>query len=454
MSNRDHFIETYPCSGNNLNADVDKTISAVTNMSSERGSAAAAHTLIESVINERQFLANNHSGDTIQTRREFDQYLHGVEIKLQQSGILPELTVYLDPESSRTAPRTNAETTKQERSLAALNNLPKSATLESGKVLYDLASDSLAERAKLTGEPVNSDSILRECNRIMVENGYPDAHLDGKSHITMQDLPAAWNGVRYGQNFKLYSDQELAKYAKMVQGTSPGDSTSPGGTLPPAEITQSGNTLPPVEIPPPVKAEIPPPVEKLPPTDSTQAVDLSNPNSFFMTQFPSKWNPDGPPGLSENCGPASLAMAFKAFHMSPDGSNPDDHEKLIDATRIAMTGSNDVHKGTGYDQVLNGARKGHLHADMVSGVDGIDSALDEGRMVVAGGNPAKAYGGRLSNGEYSHYDGGHFILVVGRQGENYIINDPLSRVGSMIISRKEMIAYLGGLGNAGVSVGP
>jgi hypothetical protein len=97
---------------------------------------------------------------------------------------------------------------------AKLAELPQSATLREGMVLYDIARDALAARSGITHEPMDSDSILRECNRIMMLNGYPDAQLEGKSNIGMGDLPAAWNGVSWNQEFKLYDDKSLVDVSR------------------------------------------------------------------------------------------------------------------------------------------------------------------------------------------------------------------------------------------------
>ncbi len=92
-----------------------------------------------------------------------------------------------------------------------MDDLPKATKLEKGKVLWDIASASLRERAQLTGEATDKDAIFREVNRIMVLNGYPDANIDGKSGISMRDLPSAWNHVSTNQEFHLYDEQQLAE---------------------------------------------------------------------------------------------------------------------------------------------------------------------------------------------------------------------------------------------------
>ncbi|MNX57341.1 hypothetical protein D3C86_881570 [compost metagenome] len=72
-------------------------------------------------------------------------------------------------------------------------------------------------------------------------------------------------------------------------------------------------------------------------------------------------------------------------------------------------------------------------------------------MVLAG-NPV-AYTNRFTDSQYAKFDGGHFILVTGIQGDRVSINDPQSRVGSLTISRAELAQYMGFQGwNVGVAV--
>lgn len=179
-----------------------------------------------------------------------------------------------------------------------------------------------------------------------------------------------------------------------------------------------------------------------------------NPNSFFMTQFVSKWNPDGP-SSSLNCGPTSLAMALKAFGKAPPGGNPQDPEQFIEKTRLAMTGST-ADTLTTCAQVLHGAQASGLSASYVHGTSGVDGALASGKMVVACGDPI-AYEGDLNGSTYGNdarFNGGHFILVVASQGDRYVVDDPLSRVGSFTISRSQLASYLAYQGwNTGVAVG-
>ena len=99
--------------------------------------------------------------------------------------------------------------------------LPSKAVLNT--TLFDMASDVLKQRSQLTHENQNSDSVFRELNRIMGQNGYPAAHLEDKARISDKNLPGAWNDVSHGQTFLIYGSganesqkQDTATEAKAV----------------------------------------------------------------------------------------------------------------------------------------------------------------------------------------------------------------------------------------------
>lgn len=170
----------------------------------------------------------------------------------------------------------------------------------------------------------------------------------------------------------------------------------------------------------------------------------SDPNSYFFSQFRNAtYNPTGP-ASSNNCGPASLAMAAKAF--AKDGG-VQNIEQQIDRARQAMTGRTNDKELTSLAQIAAGAKKMGMQAAGVSDINAVNNALDSGRQVVLFGNPAGAYGNRLSGSQYSHYNGLHFILVAEKSGgangnSTYTINDPLSRKGSISISSTELQRYM------------
>ncbi|HEY9900610.1 MAG TPA: C39 family peptidase [Pantanalinema sp.] len=179
----------------------------------------------------------------------------------------------------------------------------------------------------------------------------------------------------------------------------------------------------------------------------------ADPNTFFISQvLDSRWNPNATDG-NTNCGPASLAMALKAVGLKPAGLvDATNSEAWIDRTRMAMEGDMDDFKLTSDDDVMRGALASGAQAEKVYGLAGVEAAIAQGKPVVLAGNPV-AYAGRFAERQYAKFDGGHFILVTGIQGDKVSINDPQSRVGSLTISRAELSRYMAYQGwNVGVAV--
>lgn len=166
-----------------------------------------------------------------------------------------------------------------------------------------------------------------------------------------------------------------------------------------------------------------------------------DPNSFFISQVRSGWNPLANNG-NTNCGPASLAMALKAIGLMPPGlQNRANPEEWIDKTRRAMEGDENDYKLTSDDDVLRGALMSGARAEKVYDLSGVEGALREGKLVVLAGNPV-VYQNRFRDDQYAKFNGGHFILVTAIQGDRVTINDPQSRVGSLSLSRSELAAYM------------
>lgn len=179
----------------------------------------------------------------------------------------------------------------------------------------------------------------------------------------------------------------------------------------------------------------------------------ADPNTFFISQvLDSRWNPNANSG-NTNCGPASLAMALKALGLKPPGLiNATNSEAWIDRTRMAMMGDMNDFSLTSDDDVLRGALASGAKAEKVYGLSGVEAAIAQGKPVVLAGNPV-AYEGRFTDAQYAKFDGGHFILVTGIQGDKVTINDPQSRAGSLTISRAELSQYMGYQGwNVGVAL--
>lgn len=180
---------------------------------------------------------------------------------------------------------------------------------------------------------------------------------------------------------------------------------------------------------------------------------LRDANSFFISQVRTdRWNPEANNG-NTNCGPASLAMALKAVGLMPPGlTNASSPEAWIDKTRLAMEGDENDYKLTSDDDVLRGALASGARAEKVYGLQGVEQALSQGKVVVLAGNPV-AYTNRFTDDQYAKFNGGHFILVTSVEGDRVTLNDPQSRVGSLTVSRAELAAYMAFKDwNVGVSV--
>lgn len=199
-------------------------------------------------------------------------------------------------------------------------------------------------------------------------------------------------------------------------------------------------------IPAPGAASSPTPTA-LPPASARasdwQARALRHPDDFFKSQFRThKWNPDGP-GRSTNCGPASLAMAVKAFGLEKPGLSA---EQSIDVAREAMGKNSDHGPGVTSGQVRRAAQELGLQIETMHRPQPstLDAQLDQGRMVVLSGHPGRgpeptAYERAL---RYD-YNGGHFILVMGRKPNgSYVVADPLSRRGTVELTPAQMQDFL------------
>lgn len=168
--------------------------------------------------------------------------------------------------------------------------------------------------------------------------------------------------------------------------------------------------------------------------------------SVFMTQIQHPlYNPTGSTG-NVDCGPTSLAMAFRALGVRPGGLPGDAlPAQWIDATRIAMTGRLNHSEITGYVEMQAAASKLNVSSRIVPGIEGIEESLARGRIIIADGGPYNnSYADRLGSDDYWHFGSGigHFIMVAGRSGSDFIVYDPLSKRGPILVSRTELANFI------------
>ncbi|MNX68094.1 hypothetical protein D3C86_992570 [compost metagenome] len=162
---------------------------------------------------------------------------------------------------------------------------------------------------------------------------------------------------------------------------------------------------------------------------------MPEPGAYFITQYTHPvYHPEPTPLENANCGPTSLAMAITAYGRVPrpyQGSR----DKLIEAVRLAMTGTNDIGTWTYPAQFPLAAKQFGLGTQMVyGGVDGVLRQLSiPGRMVIVNVNPTPAYANQLAH----PFDGGHFALATAYDGEHIHLNDPLA-ASPVTITRKQL----------------
>lgn len=162
-------------------------------------------------------------------------------------------------------------------------------------------------------------------------------------------------------------------------------------------------------------------------------------NEYFISQMRDPaWNPQGP-DWSANCGPACLAMAFKAFGFADPKDSP---QVLIRKVRLAMTGAANDHSATSLEGIRRTAEQYGLDTALVYGPEAVAAAVEAGRLVVLAGNP-RAYNTRFSDKEYQPFTGAHFVLVTDVGPDGFWINDPLSRVGALAITPAELAGFMG-----------
>lgn len=185
-----------------------------------------------------------------------------------------------------------------------------------------------------------------------------------------------------------------------------------------------------------------PPLPQLSPTPTPWFTLPTDPNRYFISQmFDSRWNP-GAPTWTQNCGPTSLAMVLKAYNLLPPLlTSFADPQAVIRKTRRAMMGTEDDFQLSSLEDLERGASACGLFSERTYGLEGVREALDQGRLVILAGNPI-AYNQRFAAGEYSGFDGGHFVLVTRLTSTQALLNDPLSRTGNISVTLSDLQRYM------------
>lgn len=161
-----------------------------------------------------------------------------------------------------------------------------------------------------------------------------------------------------------------------------------------------------------------------------------------MAQFRGKYLPDGPT-MRPNCGPASTTMALRMIGLDIPGFSGQNSEAVLDKARIIATGRNDTTRGTTDNELerLISASGGQWSES--TDFNQIKDWIKQGIPVILSGNPAHGWNHRYSQDQVYPFNGSHWVTVSGYDPSSgyYIVNDPLSQIGPIYVSEKELASY-------------
>lgn len=175
--------------------------------------------------------------------------------------------------------------------------------------------------------------------------------------------------------------------------------------------------------------------------------------SVHLSQYRNRFNPNGP-AMAPNCGPASVAMALRMIGLDVPGAQGARDQRVIDRARIIATGRNDTRVGTTdteLERVVNAA--GGRWSESTN-LEQLLGWARQGTPVILAGNPSQAWNRRYSSGQVYPFDGGHWVVVSGYDARTgwYVVNDPLSAIGPIYVSREELATYFSRNGGLGIGV--
>lgn len=302
-------------------------------------------------------------------------------------------------------------------------------------------------------------------------------------------MPTAWNPTAYEMAGWAASPSDMFLNA-LAQALMPVEVVTPQAYMPQAYVSPSmgGAMAAPVapvapvaaEVVPmaPVTASVAPPPEAVAATYASASVPISvsdvapqnepappkpkrkrkrsaaqevwagvkNPNAAHVSQVQSRFNLD-PASGNRDCGPASAVIALHMLGMKvPGAANASPQDQINRIRQLAGVVSNST--STSNFQLEDALTKSGVTTSEISSIDEVEAAIIAGKPVILNGNPANpgAYGDRVDDGKVVPFDGAHWIAVTGfdKASGKFLINDPLSKVGAVKVSREELNAYLGG----------
>jgi len=210
-------------------------------------------------------------------------------------------------------------------------------------------------------------------------------------------------------------------------------------------------------------------VVRQPPVGSTLPTDIAQANVYHLVQyntapFGTPYNTSFQPAtqhFSNNCGPASLAMALRIAGQMPAGLNA---EQQIDYARYLIkdtsNGSVTTSPGTSvpiydndsqrlsYDRIANAEQQTGIPMTYTTGWAALDDSLANGHPVVAAGQITQPWIDQFPDrGNYGSVDVtkdpvGHFVAVVGKTTDGqYLVSDPMWTGGAVTMSREELMKF-------------
>jgi hypothetical protein len=174
---------------------------------------------------------------------------------------------------------------------------------------------------------------------------------------------------------------------------------------------------------------------------------VRSPRAVHVTQVQSKYN-TRPAAGNKDCGPASVVMALGLL----DVKIPGVHARMTPQQRInhvrRLAGNEINTDATSNHDLARALEAAGAQTSELTDAAAIRSAVLAGKPVILNGNPRHpgAYGFRFSASQMLPFDGAHWIVVSGYDTatKQFIINDPLSRIGAVKVSARQLEAYRGG----------
>lgn len=174
---------------------------------------------------------------------------------------------------------------------------------------------------------------------------------------------------------------------------------------------------------------------------------VRNPRQVHVTQVPSKFNPN-PAAGNRDCGPASVVMALRLVGASIPGiAATAAPQKLINRVRV-LAGNADSTNSTSNRELEQALSAAGTATTELTSADQVKQQVLAGHPVILNGNPRNpgAYGPTFTATQMTPYDGAHWIVVSGfdKSTGEFLINDPLSKVGVVKVTAAQLEAYRGG----------